>query len=67
MIRITLYQNTNEANSQSYQKWYPRPVADETYNLDTLARHMASHNSPYSPCAGTSGRTRYNHTLESLH
>lgn len=49
MIRITLYQNTNEANSQSYQKWYPRPVADETYDLDTLARHMASHNSPYSP------------------
>lgn len=49
MIRITLYQNTNEANSQSYLKWYPRPVADETYDLDTLARHMASHNSPYSP------------------
>lgn len=49
MIRITLYQNTNEQNKQSFGKWYPRPVTDETYDLDTLARHMASHNSPYSP------------------
>jgi len=49
MIRITLYQNTNEKNEQAFGKWYPRPVTDETYDLDTLARHMASHNSPYSP------------------
>ncbi len=49
MIRITLYHNTNEQNEQSFGKWYPRPTTDETYDLDTLARHMASHNSPYSP------------------
>lgn len=49
MIRITLYQNTNQKNEQAFGKWYPRPTADETVDLDDLAKHMASHNSPYSP------------------
>ena len=47
MIRVTLYQNNNK-NSQAYEKWYPRVVAEETIGLDELAEHMASHNTPFS-------------------
>lgn len=47
MIRITLYQNNNK-NSEAYEKWYPRVVAEETIGLDELAEHMASHNTPFS-------------------
>ena len=48
MLRIVLYQNTNEKVTEAYQKWYPRVVADETIGLDELAEHMASHNTPFS-------------------
>ena len=48
MIRVTLYQNTNQKIAEAYQKWYPRVVAEETIGLDELAEHMASHNTPFS-------------------
>lgn len=48
MIRFTLYQNTNSLNETAFGKWYPRPVVDETFDLDGLSKHMASHNSPFS-------------------
>ena len=48
MIRIVLYQNTNQKIAEAYGKWFPRVVADETIGLEELAAHMASHNTPYS-------------------
>ena len=48
MIRIVLYQNTNQKIKEAYGKWFPRVVADETIGLEELADHMASHNTPYS-------------------
>ena len=49
MIRYIKYQakRTDKYNG----KWYLRAVSDETVDLEGLAKHMASHNSPYS--AGT--------------
>lgn len=48
MIRIVLYQNTNQKLAEAYGKWFPRVVSDETIGLEELAAHMASHNTPYS-------------------
>ena len=48
MIRIVLYQNTNQKIAEAYGKWLPRVVSDETIGLEELAAHMASHNTPYS-------------------
>ena len=48
MIRIVLYQNTNQKIKEAYGKWFPRVVTDETIGLEELAEHMASHNTPYS-------------------
>ena len=48
MIRIVLYQNTNQKIAEAYGKWFPRVVSDETIGLEGLAAHMASHNTPYS-------------------
>ena len=48
MIRIVLYQNTNQKIAEAYGKWFPRVVPDETIGLEELAAHMASHNTPYS-------------------
>lgn len=48
MIRIVLYQNTNQKITEAYGKWFPRVVSDETIGLEELAAHMASHNTPYS-------------------
>ena len=48
MIRIVLYQNTNQKIAKAYGKWFPRVVSDETIGLEELAAHMASHNTPYS-------------------
>lgn len=28
--------------------WYARPVIEETYDAEMLAKHMATHNTPYS-------------------
>ena len=46
MIRIVLYQNTNQKIAEAYGKWLPRVVSDETIGLEELAAHMAS--PPYS-------------------
>ncbi len=48
MIRIVLYQNTNQKNETAYGKWYPRVQPEETVGIDELAEHMASHNTPFS-------------------
>lgn len=48
MIRYKLYQNKMEGNS-TYNQWYARAVCDETYDTEALAKHMSSHNTPYSP------------------
>ena len=48
MIRIVLYQNTNQKIAEAYGKWFPRVVSDENIGLEELAAHMASHNTPYS-------------------
>ena len=48
MIRIVLYQNTNQKIAEAYGKWFPRVVSDETIGFEELAAHMASHNTPYS-------------------
>lgn len=48
MIRIVLYQNTNQKIAEACDKWFPRVVSDETIGLEELAAHMASHNTPYS-------------------
>lgn len=48
MIRIVLYQNTNQKIAEASGKWFPRVVSDETIGLEELAAHMASHNTPYS-------------------
>ena len=48
MIRIVLYQNTNQKIKEAYGKWFPRVVSEETIGLEELADHMASHNTPYS-------------------
>lgn len=46
MIRIVLYQNTNQKIAEAYGKCFPRVVSDETIGLEELAAHMASHNTP---------------------
>ena len=48
MIRIVLYQNTNQKIAEACGKCFPRVVSDETIGLEELAAHMASHNTPYS-------------------
>lgn len=47
MIRYKKYQMTGE-KSPLKGLWYARPVIEETFNIETLAKHMASHNTPYS-------------------
>ncbi|WP_411332303.1 DNA-binding protein [Bacteroides uniformis] len=47
MIRYKKYQMTGE-NSPLKGLWYARPVLEETYDTERLAKHMANHNTPYS-------------------
>ena len=47
MIRYILRQNSNEL-SKVFGKYFAYPVIEETVNLDGLAGHMSSHNSPFS-------------------
>ena len=47
MIRYKMYQMTGE-NSPLKGLWYARPVIEETYDTERLAKHMANHNTPYS-------------------
>ena len=52
MILYVLKQNKN-SKSLAYGKWYAYPVIEETIDLDSLAEHMANHNTPYSKGAIT--------------
>lgn len=47
MIRYKKYQVTG-AKSPLKGLWYARPVIEETYDTEKLAKHMANHNTPYS-------------------
>lgn len=47
MIHYKKYQMTGE-NSPLKGLWYARPVIEETYDTERLAKHMANHNTPYS-------------------
>ena len=47
MIRYKKYQFTGE-NHPLKGLWYARPVIEETFDIETLAKHMANHNTPYS-------------------
>lgn len=47
MLKYKLYQNLN-SRSPGYGKWYARAAVNETYDLEDLAQHMSSHNTPYS-------------------
>jgi predicted histone-like DNA-binding protein len=47
MIFYELRQNKN-MESKAYCKWFAYPICKETIDLDSLAAHMASHNTPYS-------------------
>ena len=29
--------------------WYARPVINETFDIETLSKHMSKHNTPFSP------------------
>lgn len=47
MIRYKLYQNKTKG-SKAYGKWYARAVCEETFDTEALAKHMATHSSPFS-------------------
>ena len=47
MIRYKKYQMTGE-NSPLKGRWYARPVIEETFDTEALAKHMANHNTPFS-------------------
>lgn len=48
MIDYKIYQNKN-SSSKSYNKFYARSVASETYDIEKLSTHMSNHHTPYSP------------------
>lgn len=47
MIKYYLKKNNNQ-KSDYYGKYYAYPVIEETIDLEKLAAHMASHNTPFS-------------------
>jgi len=47
MIRYKKYQVTGE-DSPLKGLWYARPVIEETFDIEKLAKHMSNHNTPYS-------------------
>lgn len=47
MIRYKLFQCKNK-NSEFYNKWYGCSVCEETIGTRELAKHIASHGSPFS-------------------
>ena len=47
MIELNLLKNNN-ANSNGYNKWYPRVDYKEMYSIDDLAHHMSEHHTPFS-------------------
>jgi predicted histone-like DNA-binding protein len=48
MIQYKLRQNVNKALTAAYGKWYAVAIPNETIDIDGLAAHMSSHNSPFS-------------------
>ena len=48
MIRYKKYQNKNEKNVTTFNKWYARAVCEETVDIAALAEHMSTHNTPFS-------------------
>lgn len=48
MIRYKKYQNKNEKNETTFNKWYARAVCEETVDIAALAEHMSTHNTPFS-------------------
>ena len=47
MIRYKKYQVTGE-DSPLKGLWYARPVIEETFDIEKLAKHMSNHNTPKS-------------------
>lgn len=48
MLTFQIYQ-CKLKDSMAYGKWYARIVADKTVMIDELAKHMAEHNTAFSP------------------
>lgn len=48
MIQVVVKQNKNEKMTGAYGLYYAYPVVNETYDIDKLSEHMASHNTPFS-------------------
>lgn len=48
MILYKKYQLKSGLESAK-NKWYARPVVNETLNIEALAKHMSDHNTPFSP------------------
>ena len=47
MIRYKVFQYKN-MNNTFYKKWYARAVCEETIGTAQLAKHMATHSSPFT-------------------
>ena len=47
MVRYILKQIKITGN-KCFGKWFAKNVVEETIDLDALAEHMSTHNSPYS-------------------
>ena len=48
MIQYVLKKNINEKMPNAYGKYFAYPVITQTYDIDQLVAHMASHNTPFS-------------------
>ena len=48
MIQYVLKKNINEKMPNAYGKFFAYPVITQTYDIDQLVDHMASHNTPFS-------------------
>ncbi len=48
MLLYVLKQNQNEKMPEAFGKYYAYPVITQTVDIDGLAEHMASHNTPFS-------------------
>ena len=48
MIQYVLKKNINEKMPNAYGKYFAYPVISQTYDIDKLVDHMASHNTPFS-------------------
>ena len=55
MIRYILRKIKND-QSPVFNRWFAYPVVEETVNLSNLAKHMASHNTPFIFSLGIKNR-----------